>query len=202
MTYRPREFWAQEFADKGPAYVGATPETSDAQADAFWREIEPRLTDCHTQTALDYGCGVGRLAPRIATLLGGAEYYTGVDINLPAVEHARRTHPDMDFRLIADGLVPVPTDSIDIVVAVTVLQHVPESLIVATCSEIARVFSYRSYSRVILIEDANPEGYTPAPHMSFRSAERYAELLGMRVVAPPIVFDAERPGSHYIVELA
>lgn len=199
MTYDPRDYWSKRFHAQGPTYVGSSRAGSAAQADAFWRVLEPRLqelTPSGTERILDYGCGTGRLAP----LLNDLGTYLGVDINRPAVEHARGANPGLAFQWIGnDGILHVVTGRIDVVVAITVLQHVPESLIGSTCAELARVLS--PSGRVVLIEDANPEGKRPAAHMAFRSADRYAELLGLSVVAPPVVFDAERPGSHYVVEL-
>ncbi len=195
MTYNPRDYWSKRFRAQGPTYVSPTRDGSAAQADALWFALEPYLRS--EDTALDYGCGTGRLAPRIADRV---RLYRGVDINAPALEYAREAHPRLKFLQIDEfGAIPLAHCSTSLVVAVTVLQHVPESVIAATCAEVNRVLARDG--RVVLIEDANPERKRPAAHMAFRSADRYAELLGMRVVAPPVVFDAERPSSHYVVEL-
>lgn len=197
MAYDPRDYWAKRFHAQGPTYVASSRDGSAAQAEAFTAALEPALASALRdgyRSILDYGCGTGRLAP----FLSNAMEYAGVDLNAPAVEYARRTQPDHTFSVVdAEGRIPWIDQSFDVVVAVTVLQHVPEVCIAATCAEIRRVL----YSgRVVLIEDANPEGRRPAAHMAFRSPERYAELLGLPILSPATTFNAERPGSHWIAE--
>lgn len=204
MTYDPRAYWAERFEAEGPTYVGATREGSEAQADAFADALLGPIDAWSGNGGgciLDYGCGVGRLVPFFRTFVNPphACEYVGVDINPPAIAHARATHPGVRFALIGvDGRIPVKAGSVDLVVAVTVLQHVPEQAIGRACEELRRVLNPRG-GRVILIEDANPERAKPAPHMAFRAPERYAELLGMAVDCFEIV-TAERANSHYLVE--
>lgn len=194
LAYHPRNYWANRFHVQGPTYVASSRDGSASQADAFLRVIEPFLAP--GLCVLDYGCGTGRLASRISHCV---QFYRGVDINAPALAHARTAYPRLQFLEIErDGSIPIDGADVDMVVACTVLQHVPESIIAATCAEIRRVLSPRG--RVVLVEDANPEGQQPAAHMAYRSAERYAELLGLRITRAPAVFDAERPGSHWVAE--
>lgn len=189
MSYDPRSYWADRFALQGPTYVAPTRTSSDEQAAAFAAVLQPYVTG----RVLDYGCGVGRLAPFLAPLGD----YVGADINSPALVHARETNPDLTFLDVgADGRIPLEPGTVDMVVSVTVLQHVPTAIIVQTCGELRRVL--RPGGRVLLIEDANPEGARPARHMAFRSAERYADLLRAELLWREVV-SAERPRSHYAV---
>jgi hypothetical protein len=91
-----------------------------------------------------------------------------------------------------DSLPTLQSKSCDVGVAITVLQHVPDSQAQIACRELTRVCE-----RVVLIEDANPEGVRPAAHMQFRTPQDYAAMLGMRCVRVHQI-DGERPGSHWL----
>jgi SAM-dependent methyltransferase len=202
VTYNPRAYWAERFQVEGPTYVGSSRDGSNAQADAFAAILKPSLeawAERSTGLILDYGCGVGRMYPYFWPLLDLGNEYVGADINRPAVEHARSVNPSGRFEVVGDsGKIPLRTGSVDLIVAATVLQHVPEALIEATCAELRRVLAVGG--TVLLIEDANPEKLKPAPHMSFREPHRYAEMMGMRM-SDLCTFTAERRLSHFLIEL-
>ncbi|SDA36974.1 class I SAM-dependent methyltransferase [Sphingomonas sp. NFR15] len=69
------------------------------------------------RSALDFGCGVGRLTAPLAALTGAA---TGVDISSGMLAEARKhTHPRLRF------LDAIPIEQFDWVVSAIVLQHIP-----------------------------------------------------------------------------
>lgn len=69
------------------------------------------------RSALDFGCGVGRLTVPLAVLTGAA---TGVDISPGMLAEARKhTHPGLRF------LDSIPDEQFDWLVSAIVLQHVP-----------------------------------------------------------------------------
>ncbi|WP_232493656.1 class I SAM-dependent methyltransferase [Novosphingobium kaempferiae] len=69
------------------------------------------------RSALDFGCGVGRLTAPLAALTGTA---TGVDISPGMLAEARRhPHPGLRF------LDAIPHEPFDWVVSAIVLQHIP-----------------------------------------------------------------------------
>lgn len=91
-------------------------------------------------SALDFGCGPGRLAPAIAERFRS---YRGVDISPSMVREAQRLHaalataafdaaPDQSLDRFAD-------DSFDLVVSLLVLQHVPQSSIKPYLRSMTRV---------------------------------------------------------------
>lgn len=89
-------------------------------------------------SALDFGCGVGRVTRAMASRF---EDCVGVDISPTMVEHARRLNSDLsncEFRL-AEGLGDVPDASFDFVYAGFVLQHLPGDAIAGTIGELLRV---------------------------------------------------------------
>src|SRR5947209_6273420 len=62
---------------------------------------------------LDLGCGAGEFAA-IAGELGAR--VVGVDVAQGALERARRSHPDLDFRLAPlDGPLPIEDNSFDVI---------------------------------------------------------------------------------------
>jgi len=204
MPYDPRAYWAEQFRTQGYTYVASSRGEYASQADAFFEQLSPRIDAWSAAgggTILDYGCGVGRLAALLRMFCSPPHLcsYVGADINVPALEHARKANPGLPFVHVAeDCTIPLPDEGADLVIAATVLQHVPEAIIARTCAELRRLLAPRG--RVLLIEDANPEGLKPAPHMSFRMPERYAGLLGLRM-RDVSTFTAERHLSHYLVEL-
>ena len=203
-VHNPRTYWAEQFQKQGHTYVASSRDEYESQADAFFEQLGPRIDACMGQgdeLILDYGCGVGRLAGLLRQFCSPPHLcrYVGADINTPALEHAREHNPGLDFLQIGPGnSVPIADGAVDLVVAATVLQHVPEVLIGDVARELRRVLA--PAGRVLLIEDANPERLKPAPHMNFRPPERYAELLGLRMT-DLATFTAERRLSHYIIEL-
>ena len=76
-------------------------------------------------TALDFGCGLGRLAPGLCARF---DSYQGVDISEEMVKRAVRLHGDRaDCTFTVDdggGLEAFPDDHFDAVVSLYVLQHV------------------------------------------------------------------------------
>lgn len=200
--YDPGRYWPERLAAEGPTYVGAGgARGAEAQADAFWRALRPVIEQQipvrrYLPNLLDFGCGTGRLTRRLVELDFS---YHGCDVNEGAVRAVNELAVRERLAPVAAGpsRLPLgyPDEYFTAVVAVTVLQHVPDRLIEATCAELARVLA--PGGRIFLLEDANPEGAQPAPHMAFRGAQEYAKLFGMRPVHYELV-SAERPQSHYL----
>lgn len=69
------------------------------------------------RSALDFGCGVGRLTVPLAETTGAA---TGVDVSQGMLAEARRhNHPGLRF------METIPDERFDWVVSIIVLQHIP-----------------------------------------------------------------------------
>ncbi|MEP6938979.1 MAG: class I SAM-dependent methyltransferase [Rudaea sp.] len=93
-------------------------------------------------TALDFGCGVGRLSRALATRF---DRVVGVDISASMLAHARRLNADRaniafvenaaaDLRFVADR-------SVDLIYSVITLQHAPEPLQLGYIAEFMRVLA-------------------------------------------------------------
>ncbi|MFC7109529.1 class I SAM-dependent methyltransferase [Nonomuraea rubra] len=100
--------------------------------------------------ALDAGCGTGRLA---AYLAGRGHRVRGVDSSPDMLERARQRVPQAEFLLGDLSSLPVPDESVDLVVCSLALTHVPE--LGPVLAEFARVV--RPGGQVV-IADIHPEG--------------------------------------------
>jgi SAM-dependent methyltransferase len=74
------------------------------------------LGDFRPASALDFGCGVGRLTRVLAERV---ERVVGVDISPTMLEHARRNAPDAVFAAV------IPDETFDFIVSLIVFQHMP-----------------------------------------------------------------------------
>jgi len=96
-------------------------------------------------TALDFGCGPGRLTAALA--VAGFERAIGLDISPSMLETARRlaardpeTAGRCEFRLNEDtALAGIPDGSVDLVYTCRVLQHMPPELALGYLREFLRV---------------------------------------------------------------
>ncbi len=84
--------------------------------------------------ALDAACGTGRFA---ALLTGHGHQVIGVDSSPDMLAHARQRVPGAEFRLAALDQLPLPEDSVDVVVCALALVHVPR--LEPVLAEFARV---------------------------------------------------------------
>ena len=72
--------------------------------------------------ALDAACGTGRFAEFLARR---GHQVIGVDSSPDMLAHARRRVPDGEFHLAALDQLPLPDDSVDVIVCALALVHVP-----------------------------------------------------------------------------
>ena len=72
--------------------------------------------------ALDAACGTGRFAEFLAKR---GHRVIGVDSSPDMLAHARRRVPDAEFRLAELDRLPLPDDSVDVIVCALALVHVP-----------------------------------------------------------------------------
>jgi SAM-dependent methyltransferase len=94
------------------------------------------------RSALDFGCGVGRLSRALAARYASV---VGVDISTSMIAHARRLNADRenlqfvenaqaDLRFVDDA-------SVDLVYSVITLQHIPAELQLAYIGEFLRILA-------------------------------------------------------------
>ncbi len=87
---------------------------------------------------LDVGCNVGALLGEFTRRYPGAKV-CGVEINLPALEMARKNVPTADIRHSGAENIPFPESTFDSVTCVEVLEHLPAELRPAAFQEMRRV---------------------------------------------------------------
>lgn len=106
---------------------------------------------------LDVGCNNGHGS--LILLNAGAGTVTGGDINSKAIEYAKNhyNHEGLDFLCLDAANLPFPDDCFDVVVALEVIEHLPELEQRKCLSECRRV--PRS-SRVIICSTPNKEVYS------------------------------------------
>ncbi|MGW4793990.1 class I SAM-dependent methyltransferase [Nonomuraea sp. NPDC004297] len=130
----------------------------------FIREIVDGLP---VGEALDAACGTGRIA---ACLAGRGHRVRGVDSSPDMLERARRRVPQAEFHLGDLSSLPVPSESVDLVVCSLALTHVPA--LGPALIEFARVLRPGGH---LVIADIHPEGVA-------------------RGVVPPVRLPDGRPG--------
>src|SRR4051812_29520552 len=77
-------------------------------------------------SALDFGCGVGRLTAALSEAFSKA---IGIDISAPMIARARELCPACDFIVNTSNDLPLSSASVDLVLTLIVLQHTDRSSI-------------------------------------------------------------------------
>jgi SAM-dependent methyltransferase len=87
--------------------------------------------------ALDLGCGAGTFTAALAD--AGAQAI-GAEVAQAAVDRARSSHPELDFRLVPiDGPLPFEDSAFDLVWASEVIEHIADTA--SWLSEVRRVLA-------------------------------------------------------------
>jgi SAM-dependent methyltransferase len=123
------------------------PNTAFDLDEPFIREIVDELP---AGEALDAACGTGRMA---AYLAGRGHRVRGVDSSPDMLERARLRVPQAEFRLGDLSSLPVPDESVDLVVCSLALAHVP--VLDSVLAEFARVLRPGGH---VVTSDIHPEG--------------------------------------------
>ena len=105
----------------------------------FEGTLEELFTQADPQTLLDVGCGEGVLTHQWAQRLGDERRVVGIDLDDPALhaEWAKRTAPNLEYRVMKAENLPFADDEFDTATAIEVLEHVPDAE--HTVAEMARV---------------------------------------------------------------
>jgi 2-polyprenyl-3-methyl-5-hydroxy-6-metoxy-1,4-benzoquinol methylase len=105
----------------------------------FEGTLEELFTQADPQSLLDVGCGEGVLTQQWAQRLGEQRRVVGIDLDDPALhaEWAKRTVPNLEYRVMKAENLPFADDEFDAAAAIEVLEHVPDAE--HTVAEMARV---------------------------------------------------------------
>ena len=154
--------------------------SGDKQVDELLRAADAIALPVGRDRVLDFGCGLGRLAPVLARRF---REYVGVDVSSEMVEQARRIHasrPNCTFRVATEpGLFDVDDASTDLVVSFYVLQHVDDAATVLTSlAALARILAPGGLLVVQLPSSVHP--LMQAAHAGRRAAYRTLRAAGVR----------------------
>ena len=186
MSYEPREYWENRVVAQGPSYVGpgGNVEKTIAQAGRFQRSIDEALTGKSFNHILDFGCGVGRF---VDVLAKHADHVTAVDLSATAIELAGDIITAKNIHLIhlSEDSIPLLDDSVDLVVAVTVFQHIVDDDDWALwTSEINRVLN--PTGALLVIDGRDKPRSTPLhPHVRTRIPDVFGQVFSRSTVELP-----------------
>jgi SAM-dependent methyltransferase len=104
------------------------------------------------QSVLDVGCAAGGTYNIIKTINPNI-VYTGVDVSEGMIESAKKLFPDVDFRLTHGNNLDFPDNSFDIVMALGVLNHVPDhETLIKECYRVAKRYCLLDLPRLVTEE--------------------------------------------------
>lgn len=140
-------------------------------------------------TALDFGCGVGRLS---RALSGHFKRVIGVDISKSMLTEAQAQHrdfPNIEFlHNVRNDLGSIPSSTIDFVYSNIVLQHMPAKRQLSFIGEFCRVLQFGG---IAIFQ-------TPAMHNLSTPAGWLHFLLGNRLLN---IARRARYGKHGVMEI-
>jgi ubiquinone/menaquinone biosynthesis C-methylase UbiE len=93
----------------------------EAKASVLERTLRDHFGTAKPAAALDVGCGIGLLHPRLTPLV---ERLVAVDTSAASIEQAKQTNPGVEYSVI-DGSLPYRDQTFDLVLAVCAVHHVP-----------------------------------------------------------------------------
>lgn len=129
---------------------------------------------------LDSPCGMGWGT----SLLAGCRSTVGIDISAEAVAEARRRYPDAaDFRVMSMEKLEFPDESLDVVLCIEGIEHVPEPVAAAFVAEAERVLR-RDGTLIISSPQCRDGRHSGNPyHVREYSPEELREVIGGRFAA-------------------
>jgi SAM-dependent methyltransferase len=159
--------------------------------------VDAREGDGAFASALDFGCGCGRVARHVA----GSEWVghlTGVDVDGEATGWCRRHLPGTYFAIERDPPLPVADAAFELVISVSVFTHLPEEAQMAWLAELERVLSPGG---LLLASTLSPALVWSRPDLS---VEQRGELEGRGFVHAPgggtFNQDTTFHGTEYLLE--
>lgn len=156
-----------------------SPDNQIEYASKLYREASTiqKLLQEHTTSparGLEVGCGYARLTPWLDTV---TENVIGVDINKDILPETQQQHPELSFLNCAADSLPFQDDTFDVVMAWTVLHHIPPELIKPSCREINRILV--DNGTLLICEKTRGDG---SAYVWSRTAEEYESFLDRTLV--------------------
>ncbi|MBB6428994.1 class I SAM-dependent methyltransferase [Algisphaera agarilytica] len=171
-----KQYWddrAARLGTRAVLHIKHPPEAIDEVTHKHFYEVfdrvDPLLTGQEV-TALDFGCGAGRLTPLLTQRVSGR--VLGVDPTRELIDLAQGSGR-VKFTHLTDHTLPTPDFSIDLLFVFGVLGGIPDDELPATLGELNRVL--RPDGILVLIE--NTTDAPDAPHWFFRSVEDHLTMF-------------------------
>lgn len=169
---------------------------SGLSVDFFTRAKAARLLDLLDKmigtpsglSVLDVGCGVGTYH---SLLRGKVRQISGVDPSPECIDEARKTNPDVDYKVYDGDILPYGDEEFDASFAICVMHHVPQSKWSQFSSELARVtrrggmvalFEHNPFNPLTRRAVSNCPFDADAVLLSKQQAMGYLERAGLKQV--------------------
>lgn len=170
------QYWIDRYTSQGLRTVGNVA-FSEERFGEVTRSLEKRFGGFFFEhfagkDVLDFGCGYGRLSEMLFRV-GMANTVTGVDIVPWALEQARKKVIHGSFVPYDGKVLPFKSDSFDVVLTWTVLQHVPPSEVENVAAELSRVIKLGG--ELVLFE--NISTLLDKKHIWFRAPVVYRAMF-------------------------
>lgn len=101
--------------------------------------------DFYNKTVLDFGCGIGSSSSMFTPT-----NYLGIDPDPKRVDYARHLYPEHRFDVLQEKRLPVVNKSVDYILIIAVLHHIPSEELSDYLQKFHRVL--KSYGKILVIE--------------------------------------------------
>jgi SAM-dependent methyltransferase len=101
--------------------------------------------DFTDKKVLDFGAGTGANCT-----LSAPDYYYGIDPDERRIDYARRLYPEYRFDVFSGNEIPADNNSIDFILIIAVLHHIPPDIIPSYVKEFKRIL--KQDGKIIAIE--------------------------------------------------
>lgn len=113
--------------------------------DLYINKFISQKFDLENKRVLDFGCGIGS-----SSYIFSPADYLGMDPDSKRIAYAKRLYPSYNFRILQENQVPLADSSIDYVLIVAVLHHIPSDQLQQYLQEFNRILN--RCGKVIVIE--------------------------------------------------
>lgn len=114
-----------------------TPSAEVVSAGNYWMyKTMDSLVSKEYENALELGCGWGNITSWLSEFATNTH---GVDLNGEVLDKGRKHYPHIEFVQGIGQQLPFQSDSFDLILTLTALQHIPDASIDEVASEIQRV---------------------------------------------------------------
>jgi len=172
------EYWEQrhkKFGARSVVNLGHSEKEFEMVTQMQKEELFPILKEQlsgNENLILDFGCGPGRFTGGLAEIISGK--VIGVETSKHLLTLAPK-NPDVEYRIMQEGDIPVETASIDVVWVCLVLSIiVDEKVLQSTIDEIDRVLKQDG---LLFLVANTTAGKQDLEYIKFRSVQKYQECF-------------------------